>query len=59
MEYVEGRIFVNSNLPELNPDEREIVYDEMMKLLAKLHNFDFNQIGLSKYGKADGNYYDR
>ena len=27
MEYVEGRIFVNPNLPELNPDEREIVYD--------------------------------
>jgi len=27
MEYVEGRIFVNQNLPELNPDEREIVYD--------------------------------
>jgi len=27
MEYVEGRIFVNQNLPELNPDEREIIYD--------------------------------
>ena len=41
MEYVEGRIFENPNLPELNPDEREIVYDEMMKLLAKLHNINY------------------
>lgn len=30
-----------------------------MNLLGKLHNIDFNQIGLSKYGKIEGNYYER
>jgi hypothetical protein len=30
-----------------------------MILLAKLHNIDFDKIGLSNYGKIDGNYYER
>jgi len=30
-----------------------------MILLAKLHNIDFYKIGLSNYGKIDGNYYER
>ncbi len=36
-EFVEGRIFLNPNLPELNPEERREIYEEIVSTLAKLH----------------------
>ena len=59
MEHVDGRIFVDPNLPGLNPDEREIVYEQMMTVLARLHEFDPSKISLGNYGKTSGNYYER
>ena len=40
MEYVEGRIFTDLNLPGLNPGERAQVYEELVGVLAKLHSYD-------------------
>jgi len=59
MEYVDGRIFVDQNLPGLNPQEKKQVYEQMIEVLAKLHRFDPTQIGLGKFGKLSANYYER
>ena len=59
MEYVEGRIFLDQNLPGMTPDERRVIYDEMMKVLAMLHKFNPMAIGLEGYGKADNSYFQR
>jgi len=59
MEFVEGRIFLDQNLPELNPAERRKVYAEMMKVLSQLHRFNPFTIGLEGYAKVGKNYFDR
>jgi aminoglycoside phosphotransferase (APT) family kinase protein len=58
MEYVEGRVFRNPKLPELNPGERTAVYDEMNRVCAAIHNFDFRAAGLENYGRG-GDYFAR
>ena len=59
MECVDGRIFVDPNLPGLNPDEKRVVHEQMIEVLAMLHRFDPSQVGLGNYGKASSNYYER
>ena len=59
MEYVDGRIFMDQNLPGLGPDERELVYKELMSVLARLHSLKPAQIGLDKYGKVTNDYFER
>jgi aminoglycoside phosphotransferase (APT) family kinase protein len=58
MEYVEGRIFWELDLPELDPAERTAIYDNLGETIAQLHNFDHEKIGLADYGKP-GNYFAR
>jgi aminoglycoside phosphotransferase (APT) family kinase protein len=58
MEYVEGRVFRNPKLPELNADERTAVYDEMNRVCAAIHNFDFQAANLGNYGRG-GDYFAR
>lgn len=58
MEFVEGRIFWELDLPGLNPDERSAIYDNANQTLARLHSFDVDEIGLSDYGRP-GNYFAR
>jgi aminoglycoside phosphotransferase (APT) family kinase protein len=58
MEMVEGRIFWNPALPELNKSDRGAIYDAMNATLAALHSLDPARIGLSDFGKA-GNYFER
>jgi aminoglycoside phosphotransferase (APT) family kinase protein len=58
MEYVEGRIFWELDLPGIDPDERAAIYDSAGKTIAQLHNFDHEHIGLGDYGKP-GNYFAR
>ncbi|MGH7123374.1 MAG: phosphotransferase, partial [Stellaceae bacterium] len=40
MEYVEGRVFWDPELPELGLDERAHVYDAMNAVIARLHTID-------------------
>jgi aminoglycoside phosphotransferase (APT) family kinase protein len=53
MEYVQGRIFWNVQLPELEPDERRAIYDELARVLAAIHSVDLAAVGLSDYGRPD------
>jgi aminoglycoside phosphotransferase (APT) family kinase protein len=58
MEFVEGRIFWDSTLPELEADERRAVYDAMNQVIAALHGVDHEAVGLGQFGKP-GNYFAR
>lgn len=59
MEYVEGRIFWNSALPEIAGSQiRSDMYQNMVEVLAALHSVDIEEVGLSEYGRP-GNYYER
>ncbi len=58
MQHVEGRIFWDQSLPELDRVERAAIYDEMNRVVARLHSVDVERAGLSDYGKA-GNYFER
>ncbi len=58
MQHVEGRIFWDATLPGLSNHERATIYDEMNRVIARLHTVDIERAGLSDYGKA-GNYFQR
>jgi len=59
MEYMEGRVFWDSTLPELdNNEQRAAIYEEMNRVLAALHNVDVDAVGLADFGKP-GNYFER
>ena len=54
MEYLQGRIFWNVQLPKSEPDERAAIYEELSRVLAAVHGVDLEQAGLSDYGKPSG-----
>jgi len=58
MDYVEGRIFWDGKLPDLQPAERSAIYDSMNAALAALHQVDHPAVGLADYGKP-GSYFER
>ena len=58
MDYMAGRIFRDARLPGLEPAERTAIYDELNATLARLHQVDYQAIGLGDYGRP-GNYFAR
>ncbi len=60
MEYLDGRIFWDPALPELEDDSaaRSRIYDAMNRALAKLHAVDVETVGLADFGKP-GSYFAR
>ncbi|WP_299502783.1 phosphotransferase [uncultured Roseobacter sp.] len=58
MQMVEGRIFWDPALPELESGARTQIYDAMNSVLAALHSIDPKSVGLEDYGKP-GNYFAR
>ena len=58
MDFLEGRIFWNPALPELDNAGRALVYDEMNRALAALHSIDVVATGLSDFGRP-GDYFQR
>ena len=58
MEFVDGRIFWELDLPGLVPEERTAIYENVGETIAQLHSFDYEKIGLGDYGKP-GNYFAR
>ena len=58
MEFVEGRIFWDLDLPGLQPSERGAIYDNVNETIATLHNYDYRALGLEDFGKP-GNYFAR
>ncbi|MEE9277374.1 MAG: phosphotransferase, partial [Dehalococcoidia bacterium] len=58
MEYVRGRLFRDPTLPDVDRDERRAIYTDAARVLAELHNVDYEAVGLADYGRP-GNYFAR
>jgi aminoglycoside phosphotransferase (APT) family kinase protein len=54
MDFVEGRIFWDPLLPELNNQQRPIIFEQMNSVIAKMHSLDPIEIGLGDYGRFGG-----
>jgi aminoglycoside phosphotransferase (APT) family kinase protein len=55
MEFVDGLILRQPQLPALPPAQRSRVYDEMARVMAALHSIDPAAVGLADFGRP-GNY---
>lgn len=55
MEFVDGRVFWEAALPDETPQNRAALYDAMNDTIARLHQVDYQKVGLSDYGKP-GDY---
>ncbi|MFW6094073.1 MAG: phosphotransferase [Pseudomonadota bacterium] len=58
MEWVDGRVFTETRLPDLSREERRSIYLDLARVLAKLHTVEPEQVGLGEFGRP-GNYYER
>lgn len=58
MDYVEGRVIMDTALPSFSPEERSALYDDFAKVLAAIHGVDLAAVGLENFGRP-GNYYER
>jgi len=58
MDYLDGRVLRDPQLPGFSVDERRAIYDQMNETLTKLHAVKYAEIGLEDYGRP-GNYYAR
>lgn len=58
MDYVAGRTFVDPRMPDLGPNDRAAIFDDMNRALAAIHSVDLAATGLADYGPK-GNYYQR
>jgi aminoglycoside phosphotransferase (APT) family kinase protein len=54
MDFVEGRVLWEPQLPGLSSTERSAIFGEMNRVLAALHQVDFAAAGISDYGKHEG-----
>lgn len=53
MNFVDGRVFWEPQMPGADPAERAAVYDSMNATIAQLHSFDPDKIGLADFGKGE------
>jgi aminoglycoside phosphotransferase (APT) family kinase protein len=53
MEFIEGRIFKDNQMPEVSKEDRKELYKAFIKTLAKLHQIDYKEIGLERYSKLN------
>jgi aminoglycoside phosphotransferase (APT) family kinase protein len=51
MDYIEGRIFIDTLLPGLSREQRAGIYDSMNEMMARLHKVDYKAVGLADYGR--------
>ena len=58
MDFLEGRIFRDTKLPGMTPDERKAVYESFIDVMARLHSVDAASVGLGDLGRP-GNYFER
>ena len=54
MDFVDGRVLWDPQLPGMQPMERAAIFDELNRVLSALHKVDFGAAGLSDYGRHDG-----
>jgi aminoglycoside phosphotransferase (APT) family kinase protein len=58
MDHVPGRVFRHPSLPGLGPAERAALYAEAVDVLARLHQVDWQGLGLGDFGRP-GSYFAR
>jgi aminoglycoside phosphotransferase (APT) family kinase protein len=58
MDCVEGRVLWDQSLPGMSREERAAIWEELNRVIAALHAFDYRSIGLEGFGKP-GNYIGR
>lgn len=58
MEFVEGRIFIDPGMPGMSPSDRSAAFQDVARVLAKLHSVDFTSARLQDFGRAGG-YFER
>jgi aminoglycoside phosphotransferase (APT) family kinase protein len=58
MEFVQGRVLWDQELPGMTPAERRDIYLELNRVLGALHSVPYLERGLETYGKP-GNYFER
>lgn len=58
MDYLEGRVFSDAQIPGVSPDERRALYLSVAETLARLHAVDPVAVGLGDFGRPGG-YFQR
>jgi len=53
MDFVDGRVFWEPQMPGIDPAERAAVYDSMNATVAMLHGFHPAKVGLGDFGKGE------
>jgi aminoglycoside phosphotransferase (APT) family kinase protein len=53
MDFVDGRVFWEPQMPGTDPTGRSAIYDSMNATIAQLHSFDPAAIGLGDFGKGE------
>ncbi|VDM50379.1 unnamed protein product [Toxocara canis] len=51
MEYCRGRVFTDVQLAGFSSNDRKQIYDEMRKILVKIHSVNLTQTGLDDFGR--------
>jgi aminoglycoside phosphotransferase (APT) family kinase protein len=54
VDFHDGRVFWNAEMPGTDPSFRTAVYEQMNVLLARLHALDYRALGLGDFGKTGG-----
>lgn len=58
MDKVPGRVLEDPMLPDFTAADRRGLYHDLLRVLAALHEVDFEAVGLAGFGRP-GNYYER
>ena len=58
MDFVDGRVIWDPSMAGASNAERAAVYDELNRVIARLHQVDYATLGLTDFGKP-GNYLER
>src|SRR5690625_4914947 len=58
MDYVEGRVYTQPDLPDVPKEGRRDIYMAMIDTMARLHSVDYKAVGLEDFGKP-ANYIGR
>ena len=58
MSFEDGRIFWDPSLPEVGTADRRTLHDELVRVLAALHDVDVDAVGLADFGQP-GSYFER
>jgi aminoglycoside phosphotransferase (APT) family kinase protein len=54
MDHVPGRVFPDRVLRDGTPAERAAIYEDLARVLARLHGVDWRAAGLGDFGRPDG-----